>query len=396
MISLRNVPRRLLALSQLAALPAALHAQAAPPCPRVGACNDVAAFGAAVTDFRTSIVDRGTRVLTATVRFVNRTAQPLILGYVTGSGIAIDDQGNRYTVYGPAAVRAIGEISNGNFDPKFTLRPGESSDARFEFVLQPSRSQIIGTAYDFDLAVRQIEPLAGNQFRLGKEHALHFTGFGRGGAVAASGPTAGAAPAPPTAPAPVSSSELPMDADQCGTRPRCYGAGTFVAEVTQLIAAIQGRHHVLRSTVRFRNMTAQPIILAYKTATSGVTDNIGNHYHWGRSGTHDMSSAGIGRAEGGNVDPQFQLAPGQSREAKFTLYRFEAWRAQLGTVFNQDLSVVLVEPLPSGQVRVGREFAVSFHDLSTGASAPTVQAGVSAGVSAAQRLIEAMRGKKKP
>ena len=154
--------RRALTFVLIGFAPLALSAQAA-PCPRAGACVDVAAFSSAITDFRTSIVDRGTRVLTATVRFTNRTAQTLILGYVTGSGIAIDDQGNRYSVYGAAAVRAIGEIANGNFDPKFTLRPGESSDARFEFVLQPSRGQIIGTAYDFDLAIRQIEPLAGKR-----------------------------------------------------------------------------------------------------------------------------------------------------------------------------------------------------------------------------------------
>ena len=106
-----------------------------------------------------------------------------------------------------------------------------------------------------------------------------------------------------------------------------------------------------------------------------------------------MSSAGIGRAEGANVDAQFQLAPGQSREAKFSVIRFEGARAEHGTVFNEDLSVLLVETLPSGQVRVGREFAISFHDMSaSGGSQPAVQAGVSA----AQRLIEAMRGKKKP
>ena len=369
--------------------PLALRAQAA-PCPRAGACVDVAAFSSATTDFRTSIVDRGTRVLTATVRFTNRTAHPLILGYVTGSGIAIDDQGNRYAVYGAAAVRAIGEIANGNFDPKFTLRPGESSDARFEFVLQPSRGQIIGTAYDFDLAIRQIEPLAGNQFRLGKEHSLHYTGFGRDGAVAAGGSVPAA---PPIAPPAVLSGQLPAEADQCGGRPRCYGAGTFVAEVTQLLATVEGRHHVLRSTVRFRNMSGQPVILAYKAGSSGVTDNLGNRYHWGRAGTHDVSSAGIGRAEGANVDAQFQLAPGQSREAKFSVIRFEGARAEHGTVFNEDLSVLLVETLPSGQVRVGREFAISFHDMSAGGiSQPAVQAGVSA----AQRLIDAMRGKKKP
>ncbi len=370
----------------LVAVPLAAQAPAA--CPREGACVDVAAFSAVVTDFRTSLIDRSTRQLTATVRFTNRTMQPLILGYVSGSGISLDDQGNKYVVYGSTAVRGIGEITSNNFDTKFTLRPGESSDARLEFTFQPSsRDQIIGTAWDLDLAIRQIDPLAGNQYRLGKEHSLHFRGFGREG-VAANGPRTAPAPAL----APPAAGGVPSEADQCRGRPRCFGAGTFVAEVVQIIASNESRHHVLRSTIRVRNMAAQPIILAYKATTSGITDNLGNHYYWGRAGTYDMSVSGIGKVEGSRVDPQFQLAPGESREIRFSTIRYDAARLEHGTVFTEELSLVLLEPLPSGQVRVGREFAVSFRDIAVGAGDAARQAGTSA----AQRILDAMRKPKKP
>lgn len=389
MSSFRLVTRLLSLLLLLLAPTTALLSQSA-PCARAGACAEVPAFTVAITDFRTSTVDRGTRVLTATLRIMNRTAEPLVLGYVTGSGIATDDQGNRYAVYGATAVRGIGEIANGNVDTKFTLRPGEASDARLEFMFAPpNRNTILGTSYDLDVAIRQVDLLAGNQVRLGKEHSLHFTGFGAPGAVA-SGVTSGSRPRG-MAPPPASTGALPTDGDQCGGRARCYGAGTFVAEVTQFAAGAEGRHHVLRATIRLRNMSAEPIILAYKATTSGASDDLGNRYYFGRPGTYDMSVAGIGKVEGSKADPQFQLRPGESRDARFTLYRFEGAKQQHGTTFSHDLSFVLLEPLPSGQVRVGREFAVSFAKLSVGGS----DAVNAAGGQAARRLIEALT-KKKP
>src|SRR5215210_3206217 len=78
----------------LLASPAGLRAQSA--CARAGACVAVPAFEAAVTDFRVSPAEYGGRLITATVRFTNRLDRPLTLGYVAGSGVSLDDQGNRH------------------------------------------------------------------------------------------------------------------------------------------------------------------------------------------------------------------------------------------------------------------------------------------------------------
>ena len=48
------------------------------------ACAEVASFAAAITDFRASQYDQNTKAVSATVRFVNKTNRPLILGYVRG------------------------------------------------------------------------------------------------------------------------------------------------------------------------------------------------------------------------------------------------------------------------------------------------------------------------
>ncbi len=61
-------------------------------------CYDTPNFAAAVVDFRMS-VKNGVKVMDATVRFVNKSNQPLILGYVDNSAVGLDDQGNRYGTY---------------------------------------------------------------------------------------------------------------------------------------------------------------------------------------------------------------------------------------------------------------------------------------------------------
>jgi serine/threonine protein kinase len=147
-------------------------------------CVQVSTFVATATDLRESVIGGGsdpTRVVGLTVRFRNTTGSALILGYVSGSGIVTDDRGNRYTTN---SVRGLGVIGGGPIDPKFVLRAGESGDARFEFMWSP-RGTIFGTRFVVELTVREIESVAGNQWRLGQEHSLHFRGFDEQGVAAA-------------------------------------------------------------------------------------------------------------------------------------------------------------------------------------------------------------------
>jgi hypothetical protein len=236
-------------------------------------CEEVSSFAATVTDFRTSVSGRY-RIVSTTIRFQNKLNRPLILGYVPHSGIATDDRGNRYLLGSDAQVRGMGVISSNALDVKFVLQPGESSDARFEFGWQPGH-EIYGSAFQVELAIREIDPVAAHQYTLGKEHALRFSGFGTASGVAAA-PEATAPVSPATT---VAETVAPM-ADPCAGAPRCYGAGPFVAEVSRFDGARAGNRndHVLRITLKFRNVTAQPIILAYHTGSSTVTDNLGNRY----------------------------------------------------------------------------------------------------------------------
>jgi hypothetical protein len=333
-------------------------------------CMEVPEFSAVITDFRTSVSGYD-HILSTSIRFQNKTSHPLILGYVSGSGVAIDEQGNRYAAYDPN-VRGIGLIASRNVDTKFTLQPGEASDARFEFGWRPTRGAVYGLAYEMDLTVREVEPLEGNQLRLGAEHVIHFSNLGRGGSSAPLGAgtsvatRVGAVPSATPTPAaslPDSTAVTPA-VDACAGRPRCYSAGPFVAEVAQLTASQQPRQNrVLHFNVNFRNVSDRPIILAYVPGSNKAIDNEGNQFYWGRAGTHDTSVTGMGAVSSGSINTSFIIRPGESRGATFSVFH-PADRSIIGTSFSWNVTLNQVEVLPNGQqVRTVREYNLNFPDL---------------------------------
>src|SRR5215472_18523382 len=105
-------------------------------------CYDAQDFAVAVVDFRMSIAS-GFKVMDATLRFVNKTAQPIILGYVDGSAVALDDQGNRYAPYANRGLAGIGLVSGNSADPKFVIQPSGGGDARFELIWRPGQQDAI-------------------------------------------------------------------------------------------------------------------------------------------------------------------------------------------------------------------------------------------------------------
>jgi hypothetical protein len=140
-------------------------------------CVETSDFTATVTSFRTSFVG-SSRIINVSVRFQNRTMQPLVLGYVANSGITTDERGNRYIVYGGNGFRGIGLVYGNTFDARLTLRPAGSGDAQFEMHLQAT-PQNAGQTFSVDLTIDEINT-TGNQPALGGEFPLHFEGLANG------------------------------------------------------------------------------------------------------------------------------------------------------------------------------------------------------------------------
>jgi hypothetical protein len=154
--------------------------QAQSACGNQPLCADTPDFTATVTDFRLTNTN-GMKVMDVTLRFQNKTADPLILGYEDRSEMAMDEQGNRY-VPNPwgNAYRGIGVVVGNNMDPKFALRAGSWGDASFELVWRPGAQDPIGSTFEYALSVREINTLPGNQHSLGGEFPLHFQGLANG------------------------------------------------------------------------------------------------------------------------------------------------------------------------------------------------------------------------
>jgi hypothetical protein len=381
-----------------AAAPAATQ-RAPSACPPGRLCDEVPSFAAAITDFKTSQVDQSTKAVSATVRFVNKTNKPLLLGYVRTASVAINEAGNRYTIDQPANVRGIAEIAGGQFDPKFMVQPGQAADARFEFWWRWDGRAIIGQrAWDIDLTIREVNEVAPGQYRFGQEHALQFKGVAVGtmtstapasGSLAtvsgAAGPVSGtAAPAPPApaaASAPAAPAQVPADqADACAGRTRCFDAGPFVAEILTATATRGGSAgrpwHTVSLNIRFRNRTNAPIILGYVVPTGVLIDDLGNRYT-PAAAPNDVK--GIGKVQPRSADPQFVLRPGETRQA--TLGQVRVMRGTptatvIGSGYTFDVSIAELEVLYNGQqVRTVREHTLTFPGFALTSGAGAAAAG---------------------
>jgi hypothetical protein len=86
---------------------------------------------------------------------------------------------------------------------------------------------------------------------------------------------------------PALAATVPDVEDPCGGKARCASAGPFMAEIVEVTAAPKptgGKPHNVRLNVRFRNVSSEPIVLAYVATTSTLFDANGNQYQWLRSG----------------------------------------------------------------------------------------------------------------
>lgn len=375
-----------------------------PVCPGTAACQEVPAFAATVVHLRTS-AQHHVKLVSLTVRFTNKLGRPLVLGYVANSGLVTDDQGNRYTAFGPMPVRGIDVVGQGPIEAKFQLAPGESSDARFEFGFAATNREIVGTRFELDVSVREVELLPGNQFRLGREAALHFNDLGP---PPAPGPSASApapappapaarpasataplpptgAPSPPGSPAPAAGAATaaeptptPPAPNACGAARQCFGAGPFAATVLQLSKIAppgsMPNRQIVRAKVAFTNASGARLVLGYRAGTANLIDDQGNRYTC--DAYHpDRCLAGMGTVTDQQASTGFSLSPGETRQVTFELVFDWDGRAILGTVFELDVAIEQLEVFPSGQARSVRQHVVNVPALRIGTAVAVQPAG---------------------
>jgi hypothetical protein len=197
------------------------------------------------------------------------------------------------------------------------------------------RDAIFGTTFDLVVPVRLIIPLEGGQHKLDAEHLLTFTGLKAGDVAAAKG-----------------SQPLPGNT---------VNAGPFTVQITRVTTSVAGnrRWHTATLAARVQNTSSKPIILAYESTSSYGIDDQGNRYGYGTAGTHDNSVSGIGVVTSIKADPQFTLAPGESRDVQFTVAR-PVGRETVGTLLTYYVALSQLEVLPGNQIRQVRQYSLTF------------------------------------
>lgn len=357
--------------------PAAVAPVAVPPvCNGAQDCIEVNPFAATITDLRES-TDGSSRLVTASIRFQNKLRRPIILGYVAGSGVVIDDRGNRFAMQNNTGLRGIGLIQAGRLDPKFIIAAGQTADARVEYSWFPRGGEVFGTQYKLEFAVREIVPVSASQFRVGLEYPLEWGNLGQAPPPAASSAA--------SASAQVEAGPIAPPVDHCEGQTRCYSADTFSVRVQQIAGSRQGSYQAITLRLRFQNHSNQPLVLAYKDGTSSAIDNHGHRY----TPLGANAVRGIGTSRKGSVNADFVLSPGQTREATFEVSRYVG-NTLIGTGFTYDVSVEQLELLPANQVRAMREISMNFPDL----TAATPAAGSAAPAGNNQSLGESVQGLK--
>jgi hypothetical protein len=363
-----------------ATLTLGLAASAAPAatdrCDGAPNCRDLGPFTATVVKVNVTRQDKVTAYqgVRTTVRFTNVGDRPLILGYRDHSSSVTDDKGLAYRW--SAKAYGIGIVGRDSADPQFQLAPGQSREASFDGVVQYSmRRQVAGSVFSHDITIVQLGIVDGQRVREARDHVLSFTDLtaSAGYAAAPNGPRPSSAMPAPAGPMPVlagnGGSPGPSAAGNggpgdCTAAGACQAAGPIVANVVRVNVTQSGSvtaYQSVRTTVRFTNASTEPVILGYRNGSGAVSDDTGQAYRWA------SKAYGIGVVDANSADPQFRLAPGESREAAFeSTLQYSSRHSRPGHVFSHDMTIAQLAIVGPGQVRTLHDYALSFSNLSAG------------------------------
>jgi len=168
----------------------------------------------------------------------------------------------------------------------------------------------------------------------------------------------------------------------CG--PSCFDAGTFQANVSQMTLSQEGGWHIIRMNIQFHNSTNQPLIIAYHDGSMVMVDNNGASYVPAGGNPGQLQGMGIDR--GNNTDSQFQLGPGQTGYALFSVARGRPATSPVGTSYAYNLTIDELQ-LQNGAMAIPvRTYNLNFPSLAPGTSSAAFTSGPAASPTNAQSV----------
>ncbi|MDY6947471.1 MAG: hypothetical protein SXG53_17310 [Pseudomonadota bacterium] len=154
----------------------------ADPCAGNARCYSTGPIVAEVVQLASAQKHNNNHSVRVSVRIRNIAEQPIALAYKANSGSMLDNLGNQYKVdwRNDANVAGIGQVTKSQADPQFTLRPGEARTAVLIYSRYVGKTAI-GTVFNPDLVVAQLQVLPGNQVRTVSEYSVSFANIAAGG-----------------------------------------------------------------------------------------------------------------------------------------------------------------------------------------------------------------------
>ncbi|HZP63502.1 MAG TPA: hypothetical protein VFB28_08825 [Terriglobales bacterium] len=146
----------------------------------------------------------------------------------------------------------------------------------------------------------------------------------------------------------------------------CFNAGPFQANVQQMTMSQQGAWHIIRMNIQFHNSTNQPLIIAYKEGSMVMVDNNGNTYVPAGGNPGELQGMGVDR--GSQTDSQFQLGPGQTGNAMFSVARIRPDTSPVGTAYQYNLTIDELQAQNGAMAVAVRSYNMNFPSLSAGIS----------------------------
>jgi hypothetical protein len=309
------------------------------------------------------------------VRFENTGSAPTSLCLSPGSPSGMDERGNPLTMLRADGLRGMPRCDPNRMDPSFVINPGATRDASLEFASAGATNSIRGQKATFSFAVRQLEELPGNQVRSGRELVHLFQGVavgqgarttvaaGAGGGDGASGAGGSPGSADVTPPANRDSNDRAQP-DPCADLTNCYNAGSFTAQLTNVVASREAQERYLRIAVRIRNTGPDQRVLCFSGGTGTAIDDQQHRYqmHFDHRGVR-----GFGVCDRNLVNPQFVVQPGATRDGSLEFFvGIYTGQEVFGSTFNVSFALDELKLHPGNQVERLGQHVITFDGVDTG------------------------------
>ncbi len=165
----------------------------------------------------------------------------------------------------------------------------------------------------------------------------------------------------------------------CSGKPACTEVSEFAATIVDFRMSSTGRMKVLDVGIRFLNKTTAALALGYLDGSGGVIDDQGIRWSMDRNGIRGIGvvSSALG------VEAKFVLQPGESRDSRFEFQFYNGQDQPVGTSFEVDLTLRILDAAGGGQYKLGAEYPLVFQGLGQ-TVVSTVQAAAATSAPAGQ------------